>query len=229
MPIIGSAEHSIAEPLAFGTRTTAKLQLICIWQLQLRINLVRDSMVVYQLSVVVETAGLALHNEEPKRIFRLLDQTGANLWIDLRACANRLQRGLMPAPQAPQRRRSFFGDFVFEGGESRTKGIRRDERGSERGLSPRFYPAFARVFKTSWPNPPVRNTLQANSSNAVRAALEGRPPTPLLATPVGQHQPVWCRRDRGGRRDTPRSDGRQAGPRLRCHHLRHRLCAPPRP
>jgi len=72
MPIIGSAEHSIAEPLAFGTRTTAKLQLICIWQLQLRINLVRDSMVVYQLSVVVETAGLALHNEEPKRIFRPL-------------------------------------------------------------------------------------------------------------------------------------------------------------
>ena len=63
------------------------------------IHLFRHPVVLHHLRAVVETAGLALHDEEPERIARLLDQAIANFSLGScrpRACGKCRQRGLEP-------------------------------------------------------------------------------------------------------------------------------------
>ena len=55
---------------------------------------------------LVETAGLALHDEEPERISRLFDETIADFSIGIgrpRACGKCRQRGLKPPSKPPER------------------------------------------------------------------------------------------------------------------------------
>ena len=70
------------------------------------IHLVRHPVVLHHLRTVVETAGLALHDEEPERISGPLDETIADFSIGSgrpRACGKCRQRGLEP-PSKPSER-----------------------------------------------------------------------------------------------------------------------------
>jgi hypothetical protein len=87
---------------------------------------------------VVETAGLALHDEKPKRISRLFDETIADCsfgsgrrW----ACGKCRQRSLKPPSKPSECRRPLRGDFVFESCVSGTKRIQRHRRAPKHGLS----------------------------------------------------------------------------------------------
>jgi len=69
-------------------------------------HLVRHSVDLYHVVDLVETAGLALHDQEPQRISRLCDQTIADFAIGVgrpRACGKCRQRGLEP-PSKPSER-----------------------------------------------------------------------------------------------------------------------------
>jgi hypothetical protein len=95
------------------------------------INLVWDPIGLNHLRAVIETAGLALHDEKPERVSRLFDKTIAGCsfgsgrgW----ACGKCRQRGLKPPSKPPERRRPLLGDFVLEGCAPRTKRIRRHRR-----------------------------------------------------------------------------------------------------
>jgi hypothetical protein len=75
-----------------------------------------------------ETAGLALHDKEPERISRLLDETIADFSIGIgrpRACGKCRQRGLKPPSKPPERRRPLLRDLVFERCVSGMKSIHR--------------------------------------------------------------------------------------------------------
>src|SRR5262249_31592297 len=70
------------------------------------IHLVRHTVVPYHLRAVIKTAGLALHDEEPERISRLIEETVADFWIGMgrpRACRKCCQRALKP-PSKPSER-----------------------------------------------------------------------------------------------------------------------------
>src|SRR5450755_3860409 len=66
-------------------------------------HLVRHPVDLYCVVDLVETAGLALHDEEPERISRLFDETIADFLIGMGrswACGKCRQRGLKP-PSKP--------------------------------------------------------------------------------------------------------------------------------
>jgi hypothetical protein len=66
-------------------------------------HLVRHPVDLYCVVDLVETAGLALHDEEPERISRLFDETIADFLIGVGrswACGKCRQRGLKP-PSKP--------------------------------------------------------------------------------------------------------------------------------
>ena len=69
-------------------------------------HLVRHPVDLYHVVDFSETAGLALHDEEPERISRLLDETIADFSIGIgrpRACGKCRQRGLKPPSKPPER------------------------------------------------------------------------------------------------------------------------------
>src|SRR6266478_9982466 len=71
------------------------------------IHLVRHPVVLHHLRAVVETAGLALHDEEPERISRLFDETIADFSFGSgrpRACGKCRQRSLKPRTHRCRRR-----------------------------------------------------------------------------------------------------------------------------
>jgi len=68
-------------------------------------HLVRHPVDLYHVVDFSETAGLALHDEEPGRISRLLDETIADFSIGIgcpRACGQCRQRGLKPPSKPPE-------------------------------------------------------------------------------------------------------------------------------
>ena len=70
-------------------------------------HLVRHPVDLYHVVDFVETAGLALHDEEPERISRLFDEAIAKLPVGIGrpwACGQCRQRGLRPLSQPPERR-----------------------------------------------------------------------------------------------------------------------------
>src|SRR6516164_6535239 len=81
------------------------------------IYLVRHPIVPYHLRAVVKTAGLALHDEKPERISRLLDEIVADFCIAMggpRACRKCRQRAFKPPSKPCERRRPLLGDLIFE-------------------------------------------------------------------------------------------------------------------
>src|SRR6266576_3199972 len=63
-------------------------------------------LVLHHLRALVETAGLALHDEEPERISRLFDETIADFSIGSdrrRACGKYRQRSLKPPSKRHRR------------------------------------------------------------------------------------------------------------------------------
>jgi hypothetical protein len=87
--------------------------------------------VLHRLRAVVETAGLALHDEEPERISRLFEETIADFSIGRgrpRVCGKCRQRSLKLPSKPSGRRRPLLGDFVFRSCVSGTRQIQRHRR-----------------------------------------------------------------------------------------------------
>lgn len=80
-------------------------------------HLFRHAVVPDHLRAVVETARLALHDEEPECISGLFDETIADFSVGIgrpRVCGNCRQRGLKPPSKPSERRRPLLDDVVFE-------------------------------------------------------------------------------------------------------------------
>jgi len=87
-------------------------------------HLVRHLVDLDHVVEFVETAGLALHDQQPERISRLFDETIADLSIGTggpRACGKCRQRGIEPPSKPSERRRPLLGDLVLERSVSRTE------------------------------------------------------------------------------------------------------------
>src|SRR5262245_56361961 len=101
------------------------------------IHLVRYRVVLHHSRAVVETAGLALHDEKPKRISRLFDQTIPDFSIAIgrpRACGKGRQRRLQPSSKPSERDCPLLDDLVFERRVSETKQIQRHGGAPKPGL-----------------------------------------------------------------------------------------------